>query len=91
MEKLDGDKSFSVWIDQLDLKLCNTKDKKQRQKFLVFGVIIALIIDYFDPNYSIARRREIYSNKLSQKSKKLIQNELSKHYVPFVKTHLKYY
>ena len=91
LEKIENEKTFAIWTEKLDEILINTKDKKQRQKILIFGVIVALIIDYFDPKYKVSRRRDIYSNKLSKRSKKLIQNELSKHYLPFIKTRFKYY
>lgn len=91
IEKKDRDENFSIWIDKLDIALIETKQKNQRQRILIFGIIVALIIDYFDPDYKIARRRDIYSHKLSKRSKKLIQNVLSKHYLPFIKTKLKYY
>ncbi|WP_343328955.1 hypothetical protein [Polaribacter staleyi] len=91
IEKNNSDENFSIWIDKLDEALTETKEKNQRQKILVFGIITALIIDYFDPDYKVARRRGIYSNKLSKRSKKLIQNDLSKHYLPFIKTKLKYF
>jgi hypothetical protein len=87
----DQDSNISKWIALLENKLCATTDKEIRQKILVFGVLVAILIDHFDPNHKIVRKREIYLNKLSEKSKSIIQRNLLGHYLKFVKNKEDYY
>lgn len=69
----------------------SVNNKKIRQRVLVYGVIIASLIDYFDPKYKIVRRRNIYSNKLSLKSKRIIEFHLVRHYIGVLKNKKQYY
>lgn len=85
------DSSLSKWISQLEETFMRVKDKDQRQVILRFGVIIASLIDHFDPEYKTVRRRGLYSNKLSPKSKKMIRTNLLTHYLEFVKDKDRYY
>ena len=80
----DTSSNLHKWVIKLRdiLELTNNKDK--RQKILVFGVIVAALIDYFDPQYKIVRRRNIYVNKLNNKSVTSIKNHLAEHYLPFL-------
>ena len=71
--------------------LLSVSEKEKRQTVLVFGVIIAALIDHFDPKYKTVRRRGIYLNKLSQKSRKSIKVQLVDHYIPFIKSKNRYY
>ncbi|MGV1012940.1 MAG: hypothetical protein ACOYBS_10870 [Flavobacterium sp.] len=92
LEELDRpETSLSKWIKELELNLLSVKDKEHRQLVLRFGVIIAMLIDHFDPNYNTVRRRDIYLNKLSVKSKKNIKNHLTYHYLSFLDRKDKYY
>ena len=83
--------SSNIWIKKLENKLLATSDKLVRQEILVFGIIVAALMDHFDPNHTISRRRPIYINKLSEKSKERIKNTLLNHYLPFVKNPEDYY
>lgn len=79
------------WIKLLEDKLSASTDKEVRQIFLRYGIIIAALIDDFDPKYKTVRERPIYTNKLSDKSKKMIKNNLLKYYLPFLKNKDRYY
>lgn len=81
----DPQSTHNIWIKKLEDALIITNQTNVRQRFLVFGIIVAALIDYFDPKYKIVRRREIYTHKLNDRSKKLIGVNLFKHYLPFVK------
>jgi len=74
-----------VRVKNLESILLSVKNKENRQKILKFGVLVASLIDHFDPNYKTVRRRDIYLNKLTEKSKKSIRTLLIKHYLPFLK------
>jgi len=92
MNKLhDQDSNIRKWITLLEDKLGATSDKEIRQKILVFGVLVAILIDHFDPNHQIVRKREIYRNKLSEKSKSSIRRNLLGHYLKFVRNKEEYY
>lgn len=92
LEELDRPgTSLSKWIKELEISLLSVKDKEQRQLVLRFGVIIAILIDHFDPDYKTVRRRNIYLNKLSVKSKKTIENHLTYHYLYFLDKKDRYY
>ncbi|MCY1721868.1 hypothetical protein OU798_16050 [Prolixibacteraceae bacterium Z1-6] len=85
------DSSFHKWVKTLENKLEQVSDKETRQLVLRFGVIVALIIDHFDPYHTTVRRRAIYLNKLSPKSHKMIKHSLLKHYLTFIKNKSTYY
>jgi len=89
--KIENDTLFSKWILELKDFLCSTKNKEKRQTVLVHGVISAMFIDHFDHNQKIARRRDIYKNKLRPESIKLIKNVLLKHYLKFIKKEERYF
>ncbi|MGA2405641.1 MAG: hypothetical protein ABSF81_02690 [Bacteroidales bacterium] len=82
---------FTQWIKLLENLFLSVDDAKNRQQILKYGIIIASMIDNFDPKYKIVRRREIYLNKLSKKSKKELERNLFKHYLTFINNSEKYY
>lgn len=82
---------LSKWVNQLESQMNQVNDKDVRQTFLIFGVIVAMLIDHFDPKYKTVRRRKIYTNKLSRRSKQMIRNNLLKHYLPFINKGERYY
>lgn len=92
LETLENENStLSKWIGELEKKLFSVNDKQQRQTILRFGVIVAALIDHFDPNHKTVRRREIYIHKLSPKSKELLNEYLFGHYLKFIKNKTKYF
>lgn len=92
MEVLDTPGSkLSQWFKHLNDALLAVNDREQRQLVLRFGIIIAALIDHFDPKYQTVRRREIYINKLSKKSKRLIKTNLTNHYLSFLSEKKRYH
>lgn len=87
----DENSSLSKWIGELEKKLLSVNHKPQRQTILRFGVIVAALIDHFDPNHNTVRRREIYKNRLSPKSKELLNDVLFGHYLKFIKNKSQYF
>jgi len=87
----DPNSKIDIWVKKLEELFCTTDDKENRQRILVFGVIVVALIDHFDPNNKIVRKREIYSNKLSEKSKRSIQGKLLNAHLPFLKEKEKYF
>jgi hypothetical protein len=86
-----GTSGIHTWAEKLTNKLEATDDKKIRQRILVFGVIVAALIDHFDPRHEIIHPNELYINKLNDTSKNLIRRNLFKYYLKFVKDKEKYY
>ena len=92
LETLENENdTLSKWIGELEKKLLNVNYKEQRQVILRFGVIVAVFIDHFDPKHKTVRRREIYKNRLSPRSKELLNKYLFGHYLKFVKNKAQYY
>ena len=86
-----NDTSLSKWIRSLELKLDKIGDKKIRQEFLRFGLIVGMLIDHFDPKHKTVRKRGVFINKLSIKSKQMIKWNLFKFYLPYIKKKERYY
>ncbi|MFA5329898.1 MAG: hypothetical protein WC384_19030 [Prolixibacteraceae bacterium] len=87
----DQNSNIYKWNVLLENKLKATSDKEIRQKIIIFGVLVAILIDHFDPNHKIVRKREIYLNKLSEKSRNIIRRNLLGHYLKFAKNKEAYY
>jgi chaperonin cofactor prefoldin len=85
------DETLSKWILKLEELLKSVDDQDKKQLVLRFGVVVAALIDHFDPAHKTVRRRNLYSNKLTQKSKKHIKNNLTNHYLIFLKNKQTYY
>lgn len=87
----DSTSTLNKCIDHLEKTLLKTHNKTYRQTVLRFGVLVAILIDHFDPKHKTVRRRAIYLNKLSDKSKEMIKHNLLTHYVDFAKNKKSYY
>lgn len=77
-------------VQYLEAELLSVRNKEKSQTILKFGVLIAVLIDHFDPKYKTVRRRKIYLNKLTMKSKSSIRTVLLEHYLPFIKNKARY-
>jgi hypothetical protein len=81
----DTDNEYCRWIDPLGQILDRTAKAENRQKILVYGVVVHALIDTLDRKHVVTRKRRPWPNKLSNHSK----NELSKRvfpvHLPFVK------
>ncbi|MBA2427872.1 MAG: hypothetical protein H0V60_12440 [Actinobacteria bacterium] len=63
---------------------------QERQRVLLYGVVIHALIDTLDPEHETASHRPSYPNKLSKKTRKELQFRVFKTYLPFVKATEKY-
>jgi len=91
IEYAKTDSSIAIWGKKLEDKLKSVDNKETRQTILLFGVIINMFINHFDPKHRSVRERIVYKNKLSLKSKKLIKYRLLSHYLNFIKCKKDYY
>lgn len=87
----DSSSNLHNRVKDLERPLLAVIDKEKRQKILTYGVVVAALIDHFDPKYKTVRRRRIYLNKLNPKSKKIIKDQLLGHYIPFINNKERYY
>lgn len=90
-DKINTDETFRNWVNELNGLFLSSKNKGRRQTILVYGVIIAMFLDHFDRKQRIARRRDIYLNKLRPESIMLIRNVLLGHYLTFIENQKRYY
>lgn len=78
-------------VSKLELVFLSLGKNENRQTILKFGVIIAALLNHFDPKYQTVRKRNIYLNKLNEDTKKSIRTLLVKDYLPFLKESEKYH
>jgi len=91
IEYVKDNSVIALWGKKLEEILQSVGDKKKRQTILRFGVIVNMLINHFDPKHKSVRKRVVYKNKLSQKSKRIIKNSLLGHYLKFIKSKEDYY
>lgn len=92
LDELNNPESgVSRWTSKLETKLLSVSDKNVRQQILRFGIIIAVMIDYFDPKHETVRREKLYLIKLTKKSLNIIRNPLLNRYLPFTNDKSRYY
>lgn len=87
----DTSTSLYKWTSLLNTKLTEVRSTETRQLILRYGVIVAALIDHFDPHHKTIRQRPYYINKLSAKSRMSIKNNLFKYYLTFVNRKDRYY
>jgi len=85
------DSEIHKWAEKVEHKLYACSDKRNRQRILVFGVIVCSLIDHFDPDHKIIHPNKIYINKLNESSKKLLKRNLFQHYLKFINNKGNYY
>jgi hypothetical protein len=75
---------LNKWITPLEDKLNLVGKQDSRQTILKFGIIVEALINHFDPDHKTIRKRPIYVNKLSPKSRGTIKENLCVYYLPFI-------
>lgn len=85
MRKLENKKSdISKWIPLLQKELTGIYNKDVRQRILRYGIIVASLVNHFDPKHKITIRRKIYTLKLTPASKRIVGNYLFRKYLDFI-------
>lgn len=85
------DNELRNWLILIIEKLTYIQHTRNRQNILVYGTIVLAMIDTLDPDHSTARDRPPWTNKLTRKSRRILQNEVFKTFLKFVKEKEKYY
>jgi len=83
-------KEFRRWYKPLIDVLTNLNHTRERQRFLIYGIIIHSLIDTLDIKHLITRDRPGWANKLSKKSKRSLKYRIFKIYLPFVANYSRY-
>jgi hypothetical protein len=91
MQLNKNDSSLILWIKELEDFFMSVGEVKKRQIVLRYGVLLAIFIDHFDPDHKVARRRNVYKNKLTKDSKLMVKDNLLNHYLKFTKNQNRYY
>ncbi|TND06954.1 MAG: hypothetical protein FD123_3418 [Bacteroidetes bacterium] len=92
MRKLDiPGTDIYKWVEHLAPVIKDSANEKTRQQILRYGIIIGALIEHFDPKHKIVLPRNVYVNKLTDKSRKFLQQELFKNYLPFVSEKERFY
>lgn len=92
VEEIDNpNTALHKWIGNLKEVLQSVDKQKQRQLILTYGVIIAAMIDHFDPESKTIRKRPIFINKLSPHSRQIIKIHLTTYYLDFLKKKERYF
>ncbi|NQT96240.1 MAG: hypothetical protein HQ562_00730 [Candidatus Marinimicrobia bacterium] len=87
-----SDAEFRRWFDPLVSLLENLKYRKNRQKILLYGVIVHAMLNTIDEKHQVTRRKiECWPNKLSGKSRNDLKFLIFKEHLNFVKIPEQYY
>ena len=78
------------WMAPLLAILERTEHASNRQRLLVYGTIIHVLIDTLDPRHHVSSPREPYHRLLSKKSWRDLKYRVFKHYLSFVRKPQKY-
>lgn len=89
-EKYHADTQFQEWLAPLITKLRNLQDKSTRQRILLYGIVIHVMIDVLDPLHEITHERPGYANKLSKKTYRDANHRIFEIYLTFVGNRSRY-
>jgi hypothetical protein len=90
-KKYLSSEEFRTWIKPLMSILNRINHTKERQRFLVYGVILHALINTLDEKHLLSRDRPGWANKLNVKSQKELRFRIFRIYLPFVKSPERYY
>ena len=82
---------YKRWFNPFISVLSRINHTREKQRLLVYGVIINALIDTLDSGHLVTRDRPGFPNKLTNKSIKNLRYRIFKIYLPFVKNHNRYY
>lgn len=88
--KFKKNQEMRDWFTPLIKVLQNTKNKKIRQKILVYGVVMHALVDTLDPSHHSSHLRPAYPNKLTKQSRQDIRYRVFKTYLKTVENIDKY-
>lgn len=78
------------WIEPVVHVLERVKHTGERQRLLLYGVVLHAMVDSLDPKHQVSRERPSFSNKLSKKSWRDLNYRVFGVYLTFVSRPQKY-
>lgn len=91
VEKYLSSQQFQEWFNPIISILERTNHTRNRQRFLIYGVILHALIDTLDSKHVVTRERPGWANKLSAKSRRALRFRIFRIYLPFVSGSERYY
>lgn len=87
--RTDGE--FRRWIEPLVTVLARTRHTAERQRLLLYGVVLHALTDSLDPKHEVSRDRPSYANKLTRRTRRALRFRVFGLYLKFVKCSEKYF
>jgi hypothetical protein len=91
MEKYSSSDQFKKWFHPIMQILNRINHTSERQRLLVYGVILHALVDALDEKHLVSGDRPGWANKLTVKSQKELRFRIFKVYLSFVKFSERYY
>lgn len=82
---------YRKWYQPLVSSLIHINHKREKQRLLVYGVILHALIDTLDNKHLVTHNRPGWPNKLTTKSMRNLRYRLFRVYLPFVPNSKCYY
>jgi hypothetical protein len=82
--------TFRRWFAPLGETLSRTQNTSERQRVLVYTVVVHALIDTLDPRHVVTREKPSYPNKLTKRSRRELRYRIFGAYAPFVPNPAKY-
>jgi hypothetical protein len=91
IKKYLSSEEFRAWFRPIMSILNRINHTRERQRFLVYGVVLHALINTLDEKHLVSRDRPGWANKLNVKSQKELRFRLFRIYLSFVKSPEWYY
>jgi hypothetical protein len=91
IEKYLSSDQFKKWFRPIMAILSRINHTRERQRFLVYGVILHALVDALDEKHLVSSNRPGWANKLTVKSQKELRFRIFRIYLSFVKSPERYY
>lgn len=82
---------YRKWYQPFVSSLMRINHKREKQRFLLYGVILHALIDTLDNKHLVTHNRPGWANKLTTKSMRNLRYRLFRVYLPFVPNPKRYY
>jgi hypothetical protein len=85
VKRSETDPEYQRWISPLAKILDKTDKAENRQRLLVYGVVLHALIDTLDPKHVVTRRRRPWPHKLTETSRSELEERVFRAYLSFVR------
>ena len=84
------DGALREWLHPLRTLLLTTRHRRIRQRVLLYGAVVHMLVDTLDDKHRVTRDRPSYPNKLTQRTRRDLRFRIIEQYLPFVGNREKY-